>query len=54
MKFSLFHLPSFFLKQIQSMGITNVSLLINFGGLDHSKVMASFDRFAKHVIPRVQ
>ncbi len=42
------------LKQIQSMGITNVSLLINFGGLDHSKVMASFDRFAKHVIPRVQ
>ena len=42
------------LKQIQSMGITNVSLLINFGGLDHNKVMVSLDRFAKHVIPRVQ
>ena len=39
------------IKEIQSTGVTNTSLLVNFGGLDHSKVMASFDRFAKYVMP---
>jgi hypothetical protein len=29
-------------------------LLANFGGLDHSKVMASLDRFAKYVMPKFQ
>ncbi len=42
------------IKQIQSFGVTNVSLLINFGGLDHTKIMASFDRFAKYVLPKFQ
>ncbi len=42
------------IKQILSFGVTNVSLLVNFGGLEHAKIMASFDRFATHVLPRVQ
>ena len=41
-------------KQILATGVTNVSLLANFGGLDHAKVLASLDRFAKYVIPRFQ
>ena len=41
------------IQQIQAMGITNMSLLANFGGLDHGKIMASLDRFAKYVMPRV-
>jgi alkanesulfonate monooxygenase SsuD/methylene tetrahydromethanopterin reductase-like flavin-dependent oxidoreductase (luciferase family) len=40
------------IKQILGMGVTNVSLLINFGGLEHGKIMASFERFAKHVLPK--
>jgi natural product biosynthesis luciferase-like monooxygenase protein len=40
------------IQQIRSMGITNISLLPNFGGLDHTKVMASLDRFAKYVMPK--
>lgn len=51
MKFSLFHLPSFF-PQFHRSGVTNISLLPNFGGLDHTKVMASLDRFAKYVMPK--
>jgi natural product biosynthesis luciferase-like monooxygenase protein len=39
------------IKEIHSTGVTNTSLLINFGGLDHSKVMASLDRFAQYVLP---
>lgn len=40
------------IKQILGMGITNVSLLADFGGLDHTKIMASLDRFAKYVMPK--
>jgi alkanesulfonate monooxygenase SsuD/methylene tetrahydromethanopterin reductase-like flavin-dependent oxidoreductase (luciferase family) len=40
------------IKQIQAAGITNVSLLANFGGLDHGKILASLDRFAKYVMPK--
>jgi natural product biosynthesis luciferase-like monooxygenase protein len=40
------------IKQIRNSGVTNVSLLINFGGLDHAKIMASFERFAKYVLPK--
>jgi alkanesulfonate monooxygenase SsuD/methylene tetrahydromethanopterin reductase-like flavin-dependent oxidoreductase (luciferase family) len=40
------------IKQIRAMGITNVSLLANFGGLAHAKVLASLDRFAKYVMPK--
>lgn len=42
------------IKQIQTFGVTNVSLLVNFGGLDHTKIMESFDRFAKYVLPKVR
>ncbi len=40
------------IKQIQATGVTNIRLLANFGGLDHAKVLASLDRFAKQVMPR--
>jgi natural product biosynthesis luciferase-like monooxygenase protein len=40
------------IKQIQATGVTNVSLLANFGGLEHAKVLASLDRFAKYVMPQ--
>jgi hypothetical protein len=40
------------IQQIQAVGVTNVGLLANFGGLEHTKVLASLDRFAKYVIPR--
>jgi alkanesulfonate monooxygenase SsuD/methylene tetrahydromethanopterin reductase-like flavin-dependent oxidoreductase (luciferase family) len=86
MKFSLFHLPTFFpqfhtseaqfyqdmlsetdraealgfhavwfaerIAQIRASGVTNVGLLANFGGLEHTKVLASLDRFAAQVMPR--
>ena len=40
------------IRQIQSLGVTNISLLANFGGLGHDQVLASLDRFAQHVMPR--
>jgi len=42
------------IKQIQAAGVTNISLLANFGGLAHPQVLASLDRFAKYVVPRFQ
>ncbi|HJY82084.1 MAG TPA: LLM class flavin-dependent oxidoreductase [Candidatus Binatia bacterium] len=42
------------IKQIQATGMTNVSLLANFGGLDPAKILASLERFAKYVMPRFQ
>ena len=41
------------IQEIQAMGITNVSLLAKFGGLEHGKIMDSLDRFGKEVLPRV-
>ena len=38
--------------QIRASGVTNVGLLANFGGLEHTKVLASLDRFAAQVMPR--
>jgi natural product biosynthesis luciferase-like monooxygenase protein len=40
------------IREILASGVTNVSLLANFGGLAHDKVLASLDRFAKHVMPK--
>ncbi len=40
------------ITQIRATGVTNVALLANFGGLEHAKVLASLDRFAKDVMPR--
>ena len=42
------------IKQILASGVTNVSLLANFGGLDHAKILASLDRFAKDVMLKFQ
>ena len=42
------------IKQIQASGITNVSLLADFGGLPREQILASLDRFARHVMPRIQ
>jgi len=41
-------------KEILATGVTNISLLANFGGLDHAKIMASLDRFAREVMPKLQ
>lgn len=41
-------------KEILATGVTNISLLANFGGLDHAKIMASLDRFARDVMPKLQ
>jgi natural product biosynthesis luciferase-like monooxygenase protein len=40
------------IAQIRASGVTNVGLLANFGGLEHTKVLASLDRFAAQVMPR--
>jgi natural product biosynthesis luciferase-like monooxygenase protein len=40
------------IKEILATGVTNVSLLANFGGLEHAKILASLDRFAKYVMPK--
>jgi hypothetical protein len=40
------------IAQIRATRVTNVGLIANFGGLEHTKVLASLDRCAKHVIPR--
>jgi alkanesulfonate monooxygenase SsuD/methylene tetrahydromethanopterin reductase-like flavin-dependent oxidoreductase (luciferase family) len=42
------------IAQVHATGVTNVGLIANFGGLEHAKVLASLDRFAKHVMPRVK
>jgi alkanesulfonate monooxygenase SsuD/methylene tetrahydromethanopterin reductase-like flavin-dependent oxidoreductase (luciferase family) len=42
------------IAQIRATGVTNVGVIANFGGLEHAKVLASLDRFAKHVMPRVK
>lgn len=46
--------PDEVIKQIQSyreIGVTNVMAIMNFGGLEHHKVLSSLDLFGKHVIP---
>jgi len=40
------------IQQIRANGATNVGLLVDFGGLEYAKVLASLDRFAQYVIPR--
>jgi alkanesulfonate monooxygenase SsuD/methylene tetrahydromethanopterin reductase-like flavin-dependent oxidoreductase (luciferase family) len=42
------------IQQILATGVTNVSLLADFGGLEHAKILASLERFAKQVMPRFQ
>jgi natural product biosynthesis luciferase-like monooxygenase protein len=42
------------IEDIQSMGVTNVGLLVNFGGLEREQVMGSLERCAAHVMPRFE
>jgi len=42
------------IKQILAAGVTNVSLLADFGGLAHGEILASLERFAEQVMPRFQ
>ena len=39
------------IKQVQATGATHIGLLADFGGLEHGKIMASLDRFAREVMP---
>jgi natural product biosynthesis luciferase-like monooxygenase protein len=41
------------IAEIQQLGVTNISLLVDFGGLGQAKILASMDRFAREVMPRV-
>ena len=41
------------IRQIKASGITNVSLLADFGGLPRQQILASLDRFGKHVLPHI-
>ena len=41
------------IRQIREMGVTNVSLIPNFGGLDHEKIMTSLKRFGEYVLPHL-
>ncbi len=41
------------IAEIRELGITNISLLADFGGLGQEKILASMDRFAREVMPRV-
>ncbi|WP_018755719.1 LLM class flavin-dependent oxidoreductase [Paenibacillus terrigena] len=46
--------PDEVIKQIQSyseIGVTNFMAVMNFGGLEHHKVLSSLDLFGKYVIP---
>jgi alkanesulfonate monooxygenase SsuD/methylene tetrahydromethanopterin reductase-like flavin-dependent oxidoreductase (luciferase family) len=40
------------IQQLKSIGVTNVALLANFGGLRHEQIKASLERFARDVMPR--
>lgn len=41
------------IRHIKAAGITNVSLLADFGGLPRQQILASLDRFGKHVLPHI-
>lgn len=41
------------IAEIRAMGITNIGLLVDFGGIGQDKLLASMDRFAREVMPRV-
>jgi natural product biosynthesis luciferase-like monooxygenase protein len=42
------------IRQLESMGVTQLGLLADFGGLGRERVMASLERFARHVMPHCQ
>lgn len=42
------------IKEIEDLGATHISLVVNFGGIDHKEVMESLERFVKEVMPHFQ
>lgn len=40
------------IRQIEAIGVTNVGLLVNFGGLARDQVLGSLERFGVEVMPR--
>jgi len=39
------------IRQLEAMGVTQLGLLADFGGLGRERVIASLERFARHVMP---
>jgi natural product biosynthesis luciferase-like monooxygenase protein len=42
------------IEDYEALGATHVSLVTNFGGMPHTEIMRSLERFAKDVIPRIK
>lgn len=42
------------IQQIEAAGITNVSLLADFGGLPRQQILDSLDRFGSYVLPHIK
>jgi len=40
------------IRELGAMGITNVGMVIDFGGLPRERIFASLERFRKHVLPK--
>ena len=40
------------IRELEVMGVTNLGMVIDFGGIPRAEVFASLDRFRKHVLPR--
>ena len=40
------------IRELEEMGITNVGMVIDFGGLASQEIFASLERFRKHVLPK--
>jgi alkanesulfonate monooxygenase SsuD/methylene tetrahydromethanopterin reductase-like flavin-dependent oxidoreductase (luciferase family) len=38
-------------RRYESLGLTHFLAIMNFGGLDHARVLRSMERMAKHVLP---
>jgi alkanesulfonate monooxygenase SsuD/methylene tetrahydromethanopterin reductase-like flavin-dependent oxidoreductase (luciferase family) len=40
------------IRELEAMGVTNVGMVIDFGGLPKDKIFASLERFRKYVLPK--
>lgn len=40
------------IRHFQALGATHVSFVVDFGGIAHEKVLASLERFQRHVMPK--
>jgi natural product biosynthesis luciferase-like monooxygenase protein len=39
------------IRELEAMGVTNLGLVVDFGGLARDRIFASLERFRKHVLP---